>query len=127
MVKMAESKIAAQVPQPRQALLFELDESLAAPLTAALSECQWQAVSTGRAEAIPRPGIVFCAPEREVLERAFRAGKNSPVVVVSRLPEIEGWLDALEAGAADYLAAPFEALQLRWLLETHTRHTRLAA
>lgn len=49
------------------------------------------------------------------------------MVVVSRLPEVEGWLNALEAGAADYCAAPFEPAQLGWLLETNTRVRALAA
>jgi DNA-binding NtrC family response regulator len=124
---MAESKIAVQVPQPRQALLFELDESLAAPLTSALAECQWQAVSAQKMPRNSQPGIVFCSPDREVLARAFHSCANLPVVVVSRLPEVDGWLDALEAGAADYMAAPFETPQLRWLLQTHTEKPRLAA
>jgi DNA-binding response OmpR family regulator len=39
-----------------------------------------------------------------------------PVIVVTRLPEARNWLDALEAGAADYCGAPFEHVQLRWIL-----------
>ena len=35
--------------------------------------------------------------------------------------ETQEWLDALEAGAADYCAAPFEPVQLRWLLDAHMR------
>ena len=41
-----------------------------------------------------------------------------PVVVVTRLPETQRWLDALEAGAKDYCGAPFERTQLRWILDT---------
>jgi DNA-binding response OmpR family regulator len=47
-----------------------------------------------------------------------------PVIVVSRLPETDEWLDALEAGAADYCAAPFEIIHLRWLFETHAGEAR---
>src|SRR5689334_16651631 len=39
------------------------------------------------------------------------------VVLVNRLPENTRWLDALEMGAADYCGAPFEAVQMRWLVE----------
>lgn len=124
---MADSKIAVQVQQMRQALLFELDETLASPLAKALEQCQWQAVQTREKHRPAKANIVFCAPDRDVLARAFRSYRNIPVVVVSRLPEIEGWLDALEAGAADYCAAPFEAAQLRWLLDTHARKPSLAA
>ena len=51
-----------------------------------------------------------------------------PVVVVSRIPEVSAWLDALEKGAADYCGAPFEARQVRWLLHsTMTQAHRRAA
>jgi len=124
---MAQSKIAIPVSTPRQALLFELDDSLASPLSSVLAECQWQAVPARSGSTGPLARIVFCSPDREVLARAFRAFAKLPVVVVSRLPEVEGWLDALEAGAADYCAAPFEVSQLRWLLETHAGQPRMAA
>ncbi len=41
-----------------------------------------------------------------------------PFVVVTRVPDTSDWLDALEAGATDYCSAPFEARQMKWLLET---------
>jgi DNA-binding response OmpR family regulator len=41
-----------------------------------------------------------------------------PLIVVSRLPEVSKWLNALEQGAADYCGAPFEARQLRWALNS---------
>jgi hypothetical protein len=39
-------------------------------------------------------------------------------VVVSRLPEVSAWLDALEQGAADYCGAPFERKQVGWVLNS---------
>ncbi len=45
-------------------------------------------------------------------------GLRLPVVVVSRLPEVSEWLDALDAGAADYCAAPFEHQHMSWLIES---------
>lgn len=50
---------------------------------------------------------------------SIRSYHNAPpVVVVTRLPETDDWLDALEAGAADYCSAPFEAVQIRWILDS---------
>ena len=43
---------------------------------------------------------------------------NLPVIVATRLPEVGRWLDALDAGAADYCGAPFERIQVRWILDT---------
>ena len=40
------------------------------------------------------------------------------MIVVSRVPEVSGWLSALEQGAADYCGAPFEARQVRWALNS---------
>jgi DNA-binding NtrC family response regulator len=39
-----------------------------------------------------------------------------PVIVVTRQPDARHWLDALDAGATDYCGAPFEHVQLRWIL-----------
>jgi hypothetical protein len=36
--------------------------------------------------------------------------------VVNRFPENGRWLDALEMGAADYCGAPFENVQINWLV-----------
>jgi len=40
-----------------------------------------------------------------------------PVIIVTERPEERKWLDALEAGAADYCSAPFERIQVRWILD----------
>ena len=57
-----------------------------------------------------------------VPEGDFQAIQDSrpgiPLIVVSRLPEVSKWLNALEQGAADYCGAPFEARQLRWALNS---------
>ncbi len=59
---------------------------------------------------------------------AFRAqNSNVPFIVVNRLPETARWLEALEAGATDYWAAPFERVQLRWLLDSALMRTHRAA
>jgi PleD family two-component response regulator len=65
--------------------------------------------------------IVFCGWGSEACRGRASCDGDVPVVVVSRLPDVDLWLDALEAGAADYCASPFEEVQVRWLLETHLR------
>jgi DNA-binding response OmpR family regulator len=65
---------------------------------------------------------VFCngdSPDYPALLRRVRNLRpDLPVVVVTRLPESDKWLNALEAGAADYCSAPFEAIQVRWILSS---------
>ncbi len=65
--------------------------------------------------------LVFCGHKPEVLEAMLVAAGHVrpglPVVVVSDKAEVPAWLDALEAGAADYCAAPFESAHLGWILE----------
>ncbi|HME00463.1 MAG TPA: hypothetical protein VKM93_24420 [Terriglobia bacterium] len=66
--------------------------------------------------------VVFCPAEPEqyapLLEAMKAERPGVPVVVVSRLPEVSGWLDALELGAADYCAPPFEPVQIQWILQS---------
>jgi DNA-binding response OmpR family regulator len=50
-----------------------------------------------------------------------------PFVVVTRVPETNEWLDALEAGATDYCSAPFENRQINWLMESALPQQRPAA
>jgi DNA-binding response OmpR family regulator len=65
-----------------------------------------------------RADVVFC-PFSQKLMTLMKA-ITVPVVIVSRHPEVSQWLDALEAGAADYCAAPFETSQLRWILQSNS-------
>jgi hypothetical protein len=95
-----------------RAYLHGLAEPLKSELKAALVSASCDA-----AESPQGAQIVFCAWD----PRDFQAMKESfgglPVVVVSRNPDMSGWLDALEAGASDYCAAPFERIHLHWILE----------
>jgi DNA-binding response OmpR family regulator len=65
--------------------------------------------------------LVFCGPDPDSLQRLLRAVKRSrrqvPVVVVSSDADVNSWLDALEAGADDYLPAPVERTALNWIRE----------
>lgn len=104
-------------PMNQNAVLFHLEGPLASLLAAGLH----QAGCKVEPDAMPGAQIVFCAADSGVLQQAMSQFPHVPVIVVSRLPETDDWLDALEAGAADYCAAPFEPLQLRWLLDAHMR------
>jgi len=66
--------------------------------------------------------VVFCNSDRRVYQSLLRAleqsGLQLPVVVVSRIPKTSEWLDALEAGATDYCAPPFERQHVSWLVQS---------
>lgn len=74
------------------------------------------------AEDLSDADIVFAAGEQDrymtLLKRLRETRPSLPFIVVTRLPETSGWLNALEAGATDYCSAPFDARQIAWLLET---------
>ena len=53
---------------------------------------------------------------RQTLSLLRESHPDLPVVVVSRSPDARQWLDALDAGAADYCGAPFERIQIRWIV-----------
>jgi len=120
-------------PAPR-AILFGLEPVVEAELSASLRGAAC-AVSLSLALS-PVPdcasgegtgaSIVFC-PRGTAFKAARAAFPNLPVVIVSRLPDTHEWLDALELGAADYVAAPFESVHMRWLLEAHDGRNRPAA
>lgn len=66
--------------------------------------------------------IVFAGGEpvqyMSLLKRLREVSPTLPFVVVTRMPETSAWLDALEAGATDYCAAPIERRHLGWLMES---------
>lgn len=115
---------------PRSVVLYGLEETLARDLRTALThdslnvrtvECAdlmgcVQAVDHGRRD------VIFCDSSSDLLSLLHavrKAQKDVPVVVVSRHAEERAWLDALEAGASDYCAAPFEVHQLSWILRVN--------
>lgn len=69
-------------------------------------------------EQVSNCALAFCDIRQSDLISMLRAVKM-PVVVVSRLPEVNDWLDAMEAGAADYCSAPIEREQIDWILESN--------
>jgi DNA-binding response OmpR family regulator len=102
-------------------LVVGLDEPLAAELCRALRDQRHSVLSEAFTSAadclatIERVGadLVFCGTDRQqylsILGGLRRLGQSVPVVVVSRLPETGDWLDAMDAGACDYCAPPFDS------------------
>ena len=115
-------------------VIFGLDEELETELRNVLSR-QDQAIrvqpSQSPHECLEMAGqlgadLIFCSADRlrylELLEAVSRSRPGLPVVVVSRMPEVSEWLDAIEAGASDYCAAPFERSHIEWILESNIQH-----
>lgn len=69
--------------------------------------------------------VVFCPAERDrymsLLRALERDAEPTPVIVVSRTPEVAEWLDAIEAGASDYCTAPFEPTHIAWILQSNVK------
>jgi aryl carrier-like protein len=53
-----------------------------------------------------------------LLADARKLRSDIPFVVIAELPSTERWLDALEAGATDYFAAPIEAAHVKWTMDS---------
>ena len=100
----------------RKAILFHLEETLEAQLASALRASAWEAIPSSQSFTAAPDDVIFCNAGAAFLT-AKATFPGVPVVVVNRVAEIDQWLDALEAGAADYVAAPFEEIKIRWLLQ----------
>ncbi len=114
---------------PRSALLCQLEPSLQAELKSALSNPDLD-VSTYICSGIGEcrqftdthaPDILFCPLSPELPDFVSWFHGCIPIIVVSRVPDTREWIAAMEAGASDYCAPPFECSQLRWIL-TSARH-----
>lgn len=104
-------------------LLYGLDPALERELSLVLRNFSVRTSHADELDEVESADLIFCsavgAQLRSVLEMARRKDKTPPVIVVSRLPEVSRWLDAMEAGANDYCAAPFELKQLGWILKSN--------
>lgn len=120
-------------------LLLGLTDTLASDLRKALPQQGWIVHSqpclpggecSGLIEQLAAD-LVFCAVEpdqRSALLRVVRSAKpNLPVVVVSRRSEISDWLDAIEAGASDYCAPPFDPTHIQWIVHNALKSRSLAS
>lgn len=116
---------------PVTAVLCGLEDDLARELTSTLASCSCQVEPANRlphnSHSYSKADVIFCPANVDRVRQLRNDYPNSSVIVASRLPEVSDWLDALEAGAADYCAAPFEPTQLRWVLDSHVRAAAAAA
>jgi DNA-binding response OmpR family regulator len=100
-------------------LLLGLDTTLADDLSRILQQLG-HTVNTARTcdnvFDVADSDLIFAGSED--YREALTLCPQRPVIVTSRLPEMKSWISALEAGAADYCGAPFEATQVRWVLNT---------
>lgn len=63
-------------------------------------------------------GIVLCGPDLDHIRFLRNHCPAAAIIVLSRNAEVSAWLDALEAGADDYYAAPLDGTQVRWMIES---------
>lgn len=122
----------------RNILLFGLDEAQQTQLQDVLSP-QYEAVRSQSFrpgwDSLPpeagRADLIFCAAEPscylQLLKTFERNKAGVPIIVVSSRPDVEAWLDALEAGASDYCAPPFEPSHIQWMVEAALKPRHLAA
>lgn len=75
--------------------------------------------------------VIFCdarpGKALPLLRALKRRGLDVPVVVVSEECEFDHWTTAMEAGATDFLYAPFEHAQLRWMFASYVHRRQPAA
>jgi len=95
------------------AAIVGLDQSVGQRLASILEEYGCRILAHARAKA----DLIFCSSDSPLLPRLLRQD-GAKVVVVSRDDRDAAWLQALDAGASDYLCAPFERIDVRWVLES---------
>lgn len=108
-----------------QVLASELESVLRAQRHVVLAEPFHPPAECLRVLSRLRPDLVFCPAQRDrylaLLNELRKTQPAPPVVVVSRVPEVAEWLDAMEAGASDYCTAPFEPAHIAWILESNIK------
>ena len=102
-----------------QALLLGLTDDVVRQLSAPLKTmCTVRSADLKAGISGAEPHIIFCNSDMPTVKHLRRARPDTAIVVVSRHPETADWLDAIEAGATDYCAAPFEPVHMKWLLDS---------
>jgi DNA-binding NtrC family response regulator len=100
-------------------ILLGLEHSLTEDLHQALTQLGHRVqLATLDASALETTDADLIFASSVDLRAILRIRRDVPVVVASRMPEVNAWLDALQDGAADYCGAPFEATQLGWILNS---------
>src|ERR1700757_3508658 len=115
-------------------ILFGMESDLADELARILLDDGHQVQMTRSMECVPGntdAHIGFAGGDgpdyRDTVRSLVDRCPEVPVVMVNRVPENSRWLDALELGASDYCGAPFEAVQVRWLVDAVLRTSAVTA
>jgi two-component system response regulator (stage 0 sporulation protein F) len=58
---------------------------------------------------------------RRVVERAIEKASHTPILVLARSVDMNGYLEAMQLGAFDYLEKPISAKEILKLVGTHVR------
>lgn len=58
---------------------------------------------------------------REVLSHALEKDRHTPVLVLTRVPDMSAYIEAMQMGAFDYLEKPLTATELMDLVAKHLR------
>jgi DNA-binding NtrC family response regulator len=115
------------VPAPRNILALGLDEDLFHELENALCAVT-EAPTARRLPADPQKlreaaaaalDLIFCPAQADLVRLLRQIQPDACIVAVSPQPDVNAWLDAMDAGASDYCAAPFDPNEIAWVLETN--------
>jgi len=112
-------------------LLFGLDSALEEELVAVLGGFHISSCNSDCPDGIDEANLIFCSAVghelRSLMAITNRMQSHPAVIVVSRLPEESRQIDAQEAGALGYVAAPFESQRLGGLLRACMSQPQLAS
>ena len=108
-------------------LLLGLDDLSAATL----AKLTIQAGHSSRRESIrttwetrPAVDLIFLSGDTnsycDDLKQIRQLQPSAPVIVLSRLGDATKWIDAIEAGAADFMAEPYSLRQVAGVIEAAT-------
>ncbi len=114
-------------------ILLRMENDLATQLSRVLRQHEHKIKITDSIKSVVferDADIVFAGGDgpdyREIVRQLTALRPGLRVVLVNRLPENARWLDALELGATDYCGAPFEPVQMRWLVDSVMRQPAMA-
>ena len=112
-------------------LLFGLDSALEEELVAVLGGFHISSCNSDCPDGIDEANLIFCSAVghelRSLMAITNRMQSHPAVLVVSQLPEESRQIDAQEAGALGYVAAPFESQRLGGLLRACMSQPQLAS
>ena len=123
---MTERESAGEAVERGQILLFEDDETLAALLARVLRNEGYRVDMFDRADALPSAAklakydvvlsdihLAGGTSGHDVLKRVRASAENLPVILMTAYADIEGAMNAVGAGAYEYLAKPIEPNELK--------------